>query len=116
MTIKTLTFSATPEGRAFFRLLWLGFILGTTAKEAKSKDQIRKEARVLRPLRAISVPTTHDAALRELRKEGGTTQYEPADLELLDQALQRVPWGGGDTLDVADLFDFLSRAPESEKA
>lgn len=120
MRSKTLTFPPTDEGRVLFTTLWDGVLLGASRGETKSKDQIRREAGVQRALKAISVEAPAETPKRLVQSRvlveaGGTVTFSIAEMEVIDQLLQKVPWGGADTLAVADLFDLLGAAPDSPR-
>jgi len=120
---KRLVFDADREvDRTRYTTLWDGVILGGSRGEAKTRQELRRYAKIQRALKAIGqITTDFDPRLRPpdpLILAPGTHEVvlEQGEIEDIEKRLEKVPWGGQMEIAVADLFDFLSAAPIVEPA
>ncbi len=118
---KRLMFDATRElDRQRYTTLWDGVILGGSRGEAKTRQELRRYAKIQRALKAIGeVTADFDPRLRPPEPMvllSGTHEivFEQGEIEDIEKRLEKVPWGGQMEIAVADLFDFLSAAPVVE--
>lgn len=126
---KRLDFPESDAGVELFRYLWDGITLGSLQlrnslgqQEAMkiAKSRTREEAKIQRKLIAISGPCTIEQAkrpqgARDLLFPGlRSVIFEVSELELIDKLLQAWPWGGGEQIQMANLYDALAQVMASE--
>lgn len=103
-----------------FRFIWDGIVLGASRGETKAETTIRSNARLQRSLIKVS----HEAAektnrpinARDLNADGGEVIWETGDIEHAKKLVLAVPWGGAQDIAIADLLDWIARAPTVEEA
>jgi hypothetical protein len=88
----------------------LGFGNG---KDERTREVIRKEARILDALDAISEPDREavkagDKDARQLQAAGGTVTLAQDDFALLEKDVETTPWLPRVARDVVDVQDWLS--------
>lgn len=122
---RIVTFENTDNDRRRFRFLWDGFALGgamaNTDQGGKAFDVRRREAKLARKLKAISVeldtllPQTGDRE-RGLAPSNGSVvlTLDQAELDLLENYMKRAPWRPTSMDDVEDAVDFLAAAQKQE--
>ena len=120
---KQLVFDGDREiDRQRYATLWDGVILGGSRGEAKTRQELRRYAKIQRALKVIGQMTTDfDPRLRPpdpfiLAPGRHEVLLEQGEIEDIEKRLEKVPWGGQMEIAVADLFDFLSAAPIVEPA
>lgn len=111
---RTLVFDGAKAPRRFEFCLRavLGFGDG---KGDRTRDTLRKEARILDALDAISEPDLDavkagDKDARRLKPEGGTVTLAQDDFVLLEQDVEKTPWLPRAARDAVDLQEWLSAA------
>jgi hypothetical protein len=128
---KRLTFDATFEDeRTRFEYLWDGIILGGTRSRCRScgqelgvsdpKDRkaLRAWAAIQKKLHTISEPDPsfdplkRPVSARVLKPGTQEVVFEQGQIEEILARIEKVSWGGAQEIQVADVIDFLSAAPE----
>jgi hypothetical protein len=123
MTTRTLTFTAEDGKR--FELLLTGFLLGgnqANKDASRSRDDRKREAKILRGLKAISdapiTPSTNgqppDETRRTLHAAGGAVVLEQDQLDVVIKYVEACPFLTHVSDDVDDLLDWLYAAPRGE--
>jgi hypothetical protein len=115
---RIVTFDATGRGQRRFEILYAALLLGAP-KGARGLETIRREARVLDALDAIStpvdVPTTTGAPVppRSVKPDAELVLAQP-DFEILARYLDAVEWTPAASRDVIDAADWFNAAPRGE--
>ena len=127
--VKSLTFTDDATGRQAFQFLSDGVYLGSLQLRAAipreealrvAKARTRLEASIQRVLLSISAPAIDPPAwrpqdcARDLLTGPQTITLTGEQLEHIDKLLTSIAWGGAQQIAIADLYDFLSLAPEVE--
>jgi hypothetical protein len=127
MTTRTLTFA--PEDTKRFELLLTGFLLGgnqanqsENGAKSRTRDDRKREAKILRALKAISdpplVPSSNgqppDETRRSLQITGGAVSLEQDQLDIVIKYVEACPFLTHVSDDVDDLLDWLYAAPRVE--
>lgn len=115
---RTLTFDAADGKR--FELLLTGFLLGgnqANKDTSRSRDDRKRESKILRALKAISDPALAtngqppDETRRTLHEAGGAVTLEQDQLDLVIKYVEACPFLTHVSDDVDDLLDWLHAAP-----
>ncbi len=119
MKVRVLKFDlGSEQDRAFFKMLYEGFMGGAAKVEKRNLAITRSEARVLDKLDPPSVPRQELAVFRELRDRPGEeveVEFEPQDFGLILQYMDTAEWGPFGQRAVRDFDDWLRAAPTVEK-
>jgi hypothetical protein len=109
MTYRTLTIS-TPET---YEQLYAGFIIGQQKnRESVPREVVRLEASIHEAFRAIGKPVNEKDHLSGYTLNGGpgVLRLTTAQYELVDKALDKVPWAPSSSVQIAALFDLWGSA------
>lgn len=132
---RELVFAATEDADRIYGALVTALRFGRQLQQqAPGKDVLRRERDALRVLQRIGEPDPtkaddlrcpqcqrvvmlRDAKSLRLRRngdgiEGGRIVLAQAEIELLQERIDKGPWTGDASTDMADALDFLSGAPE----
>jgi hypothetical protein len=123
MTTRSLTFA--PEDTKRFELLLTGFLLGGNQlypQSSRTRDDRKREAKILRALKAISdppiVPSGNgqppDETRRSLSVTGGAVSLEQDQFDIVIKYVEACPFLTHVSDDVDDLLDWLYAAPRVE--
>lgn len=126
---RELTFEA-DHGK-LFESLHLALRLGRSNQQsAPGKATLRAERDIYRTFEAISMPDPkkqeirctcgrvvfeQDTKARVLRPDGGTVVLTQAEVELLQDRIDKGFWSGDTGFDMADALDFLGTARERKE-
>lgn len=112
---RTLTF--TPDDAPRFELLYTGFLQGgnTLHPNSRTRDERKKEAKILRALKAISVgePTAIKRELLTSDASNASITLEQDQHDLLVQYVEACPFTTQVSDVVDDLIDWLRAAPSA---
>lgn len=115
---KQLTFTDDETGRDLFATLWDGIVLGASDQQPKNRDRRKNIAEIQRALISISEPCPQDPMRiikpRGLKSGAQAIQLEGAQLTLIGELLDKVPWGGVQLVAASDLDNFLGKLPDVE--
>jgi len=123
--MRRFEFRDDKASRTWFRLLYEAFISRGSAnrEQRQTKDDHRSEARILKALKAISVPhpdapdpdkDSPDTRLRVLQRGGGIIELEQPDWARLQKYVDETQWSSSlvdvvialqDAMDVAEKVD-----------
>lgn len=108
------------RGSKRFELIRLSLLQAGDSKGERTREIIRKEARLLDALDSISILAPTDAD-REFRVLVSDVNPEPIlisqeDFELLSSYVDKTPWIPRASRDAVDLYDWLSSAEKVEEA
>jgi hypothetical protein len=113
---RVVTFERNGRGQRRFEILYAALLLGAP-KGARGLETIRREARVLDALDAISAPVDGAAPgpvpPRSVTPDAELVLAQP-DFELLTRYLDAVEWTPAASRDVVDAADWLSAASRGE--
>jgi hypothetical protein len=114
---RVVTFDGNGRGQRRFDILYAAMLLGAP-KGTRGLDTIRREARVLDALDAISTPVDVAAApgpipQRHVTPDATLVLAQP-EFELLARYLEAVEWAPFASRDVVDAADWLSAAPRGD--
>lgn len=111
---RILDFSG-PRGPKRFELLRLSLLQAGDSKGERTREIIRKEARLLDALDSISAlaPTEQDKEARLL--SGEVISLKQEDFDLLSQYVDKTPWVPRAARDAVDLYDWLSAAKQIDE-
>lgn len=100
------------KGPKRFELLRTALLSGGDGKGERTREVIRKEARLLTALDSISSSTNNDALPdeRKLNDDSGPVTVTQEDFDLLSQYADRTPWLPRAAREAVDLQDWLSSA------
>ena len=118
--------------QVLFEYLWDGIIAGGSKGEVRDRKSLRGWAAIQRKLQSISIPdpnfnlktgkpidgfkgTMRPPSARNLKEGIQSVSLEVGQVDEIISRIEKVPWGGAQEIQVADLIDFLSAAPEVKK-
>ena len=112
---RLLDFSG-PRAPKRFGLCWMALMAGGDGKGERTRDVIRREARLQDALEAISVNGEVVANSLPQRRliEDCTLPLPQEDFDLLDTYTEKAPWTPQASKDVVDLWDWLSSSEKQE--
>lgn len=111
---RTLVFEGSKADKRF-KLLRIALLGGGDGKGERSRDVIRKEARLLDVLDSISVVSNGNEEERTLNVELPAKVTIPQeDFALLVSYTENAPWVPRAARDAVDLWDWLSTTPKDE--
>jgi hypothetical protein len=110
---RVLDFTGT-KGAKRFELLHLALLSAGDGKGERTRETLRKEARLLDALDTVSRPMKDapDPAARQLDilLETPTVTLAQDDFDLLSTYVDKTPWVPRAARDACDVFDWLSAA------
>jgi hypothetical protein len=115
---RVVTFETNGRSQRRFEILYAAVLLGAP-KGARGLETIRREARVLDALDAISTPVDVDGAAtgpippRHVTPDAALVLAQP-EFEILARYLDAVEWTPAASRDVVDAADWLSAASRGE--
>jgi hypothetical protein len=113
---RVVTFDANSRGQRRFEILYAAILLGAP-KGPRGLETIRREARVLDALDAISTPvdapTAGPVPPRSVTPDATLVLAQP-DFEILARYLEAVEWTPAASRDVIDAADWLSAATRGD--
>ena len=132
---RVLVFESSEDGDRIYQALILALRFGRNQQQQPpGKDVLRRERDITRALHAVGEPDpvksddlrcpqcqrvvmTRDAKSYRLHRNGAgpagaTVTLTQADVELLQERIDKGPWTGDGAVDMADALDFLGKAPE----
>jgi hypothetical protein len=113
---RVVTFEANGRGQRRFEILYAAILLGAP-KGARGLETIRREARVLDALDAISTPADDPATgpipARHVTPDADLVLAQP-EFELLARYLDAVEWTPAASRDVVDAADWFSAATRGD--
>jgi hypothetical protein len=104
-----LVFEDNEQARERFTLLYQGFIAGGNSPAQKGMEVVRREARVLDKLDAVSEPSVN--GLRALREGEHAVVLEQPEYELVKRYFENAPWAVHVSRQVVSVSDWLSAIP-----
>jgi hypothetical protein len=115
---RVVTFDGNGRSQKRFDILYAALLLGAP-KGARGLDTIRREARVLDALDAISTPVDTAAGpvpARHLKFDNAELVLclQQPEFELLTRYLEAVEWAPAAARDVVDAADWLSAATRGD--
>lgn len=105
MKIRRLVFDESESDRWMFPLLYSGFLNGGNSPNAKGMEVLRREARILDKLEAISVDEGPERVLKSGPQE---VTLEQPEYELLKRYFENTPWTTAVSRKVVNISDWLS--------
>lgn len=114
---RELVFGTDDRDARRFGLLRTALLQAGDGKGPRGIEVIRKEARLLDALDAVSVPdpVDGDPDHRKLRPEASSVQIDQPDFALLADYVAKVIWFPKVARDVVDLVDWLETAPKKSR-
>ena len=117
MTVRTLTFGAGDNAK--FILFWNAFQAGgnqvhRSTNGQRPVDDRRKEAKVMRALKAISIVLDDTTGSRKLASEGGTFSVEQPAFVLIEKYLAEAPLPTEVSDELDALMEWVSLADKLE--
>jgi len=113
---RVVTFDGNGRSQRRFEILYAAILLGAP-KGARGLDTIRREARVLDALDAISTPDDDappaPVPARHLTADAELRLAQP-EFDLLTRYLDAVEWAPAAARDVVDAADWLSAATRGD--
>lgn len=125
-----LVFGTSERDKTFYRLLVQTYIAGAQLRDTdRNIANIRMTSRVLRGLRYVAGsdpkleaerakadnPSVFRGISQVLNPDGGTIVMEQADVKILMDWAERIPWLPHQADEVEDFYDWLSKAPEHKQ-
>jgi hypothetical protein len=119
MLVRVVAFDDSARNQRRFDLYYAAILLGAP-KGVRGLEVIRREARVLDALDAISDPLTADAGPGDVARRhvqaGRALLLSQPEFDLLTQYLAGAEWIPIVSRDVVDAADWLSAAPPQREA
>jgi hypothetical protein len=112
--MRILTLNSTQD----FNLLYQGFTVGGNSQQSKTMQVVRREAKILDKLEAISQPVLPASVypsgepVRELRDAAATLRLTAEEHELLKKYFDAVPWTTQASRFVVKMADRIEAALE----
>jgi hypothetical protein len=128
---RRYTFPDTPQGALRCTLAWTAMAnRGNPADgQRKSTSEQRSEGRIVRALKAITIPAPSqpepergqpDLRARQLKEGGGAIELDQPDFKRLVEYIESMQWAGAVTDEVSDFLDSLevdsAKVDDSKKA
>ncbi len=129
---RLLVFDGGDESKRICVALLMSLRFGRSLTQtAPGKAVLRQERDIKRAFAVVTEPDPEkandllcqkcahkvmerDPVARRLLSGGGTVELIDADVELLTERIDKGPWTGDVSEDMADALDFLVRAPEAK--
>ena len=115
--IRTLDFNG-PKAPKRFELLYTALLAGGDGKGERNAQTIRKEARLLDQLDAISelapVPVEANGHAPRCLTTPASISVPQEDFDLLFQYAEKTPWTPRASREAVDLWDWLSAAERKD--
>ena len=105
---RRLEFDDTEKSQQRFKRLYEGLLSG--GGERKNIEVIRREARVLDALDAVSDPEETAHGLQRAVRPGAVVELDQADFALLEQYVSNTSWLPVVSRQIVDLVDWMSAA------
>ena len=117
--LRTLVFTSGESERLKFALLWNAFLAGgnqvyRSQQGQRAPDERRKEAKVIRALKGISVVVDAVAQTRTLAEAGGSVVLEQPCFVLLERYLGDAPMPTEISDELDAVIEWVSAAPKSD--
>lgn len=106
---RRLTFIDDARGAYLFKRMYEGMLLGG-GQGARGIDAIRREARILDALDAISDPEDTPRGPERTVKPDAVLELDQVDFAVLESHVAKAPWLPVAARQIVDLVDWLSAA------
>lgn len=122
--MRVLVFEGNEQGATRFQFLYTGLLRGTPQGGLRGLEQMRRAAKILEKLEAVSEVVRHPAdqnrvlyygdtgdVVRQLIESGGQVELADEEFDMLRSHFENAPQTAGAAKAYVDTADFLSTSP-----